>query len=270
MKPYPLEIREQILAAVDAGLRNREIVARFGVSVATIRYYLKLRREGHSLAPRPHSWGRRPSMLGPRELAELDRLRKLHPRASSRELAVLLSEATSLDVSCNVVLYGLSKLGVTRRRLRGSSRPVLPARKPKPYGPISAQEPLLASTRRMYPTDLSDSEWALLEPLIPKTRPGGRPESHTRRELVNAMLYVLRNGCTWRSLPHDLPAWSTVYSYFRKWRLSGLWEQINDALRPQVRSAAGRGTSPRAAIVDSQSARTTEKGGPADTMAGSA
>jgi transposase len=110
-----------------------------------------------------------------------------------------------------------------------------------------------------------DSEWAILEPMIPRTLPGGRPEEWSRRELVNAMFYVLKNGCTWRSLPHDFPPWSTVYSYFRKWRISGLWQQINDALRPRVRKKVGKSATPSAGIMDSQSARTTEKGGPVDT-----
>jgi transposase len=120
-----------------------------------------------------------------------------------------------------------------------------------------------AAERRAYPSDLTDAQWALIEPLIPKCKSGGRPEAHSRRELVNAMLYVLHNGCTWRALPHDLPPWPTVYTYFRQWRMSGLWKGVNDHLRSRVRLAAGRETLPRAAIMDSQSARTTEKGGPA-------
>jgi transposase len=120
-----------------------------------------------------------------------------------------------------------------------------------------------AAERRAYPSDLTDAQWALIEPLIPKCKSGGRPEAHSRRELVNAMLYVLHNGCTWRALPHDLPPWPTVYTYFRQWRMSGLWKGVNDHLRSRVRLAAGRETLSRAAIMDSQSARTTEKGGPA-------
>jgi transposase len=81
------------------------------------------------------------------------------------------------------------------------------------------------------------------------------------------MLYVLHNGCTWRALPHDLPPWSTVYSYFRKWRISGLWREINDQLRSRSRQHAGRAVFPTAAIMDSQSAHTTEKGGLADGTA---
>ena len=116
-------------------------------------------------------------------------------------------------------------------------------------------------SRRAYPTDLTDAQWAILEPLVPAAKPGGRPPIHARRELVNAMLYILRSGEAWRLLPHDLPPWQTVYHYFRLWRDAGIWEQINAALRERVRTEAGRDPTPSGAIIDSQSTKTTEKGG---------
>jgi len=115
--------------------------------------------------------------------------------------------------------------------------------------------------RRAYPSDLSDVEWLLLEPLIPPAKPGGRPREVCIREVVNAISYVLRSGCAWRMLPHDFPAWQTVYGYFREWRKEGVWEEINAALRESVRAQAGRETEPSAAIIDSQSVKTTETKG---------
>jgi transposase len=119
--------------------------------------------------------------------------------------------------------------------------------------------------RPSYPTDLNDDEWAVLELLVPAVKTGGRPADHTRREIVNAILYVLRTGCQWRNLPHDLPRWGTVYTYYRNWRLDGTWPLIHDTLRQQVRQAEGRHPQASAAILDSQSVKTTEKGGRAAT-----
>ena len=114
-------------------------------------------------------------------------------------------------------------------------------------------------TRKAYPSDLSDREWQLLESLLPPPRPGGRPLKYPRREVVNAIRYVLRTGCAWRMLPHDLPLWQTAYHYFRDWRRDGTWERVHAVLRERVRVAEGRDSSPSAAIIDSQSVKTTDK-----------
>jgi len=115
--------------------------------------------------------------------------------------------------------------------------------------------------RQPYPTDLSDVEWQHIEPYLPAPKPGGRPRVHSLREILNAIFYIVRSGCTWRMLPHDLPPWKTVYHYFRLWRQDGTWERINSALRVEVRVAAGREPEPSAAVLDSQSVKTTETPG---------
>lgn len=114
--------------------------------------------------------------------------------------------------------------------------------------------------RQLYPSDMTDAQWQAIAPLIPPAKWGGHPRTVDMREVINGIFYVTRTGCAWRFVPHDLPPWGTVWYYFRRWRKEGVWQQMNDALRTQTRRAAGRKDSPSAAVLDSQSVKTTEKG----------
>jgi len=111
--------------------------------------------------------------------------------------------------------------------------------------------------RKPYPSDVTDAQWEILAPLIPEPGAWSPREPIARREIVNGIFYVLRTGCSWRQMPHDLPNGKTVYYYFRRWKRDGTWEQIMTTLRKQVRSQRGRDPEPSAAIIDSQSIKTS-------------
>jgi len=132
----------------------------------------------------------------------------------------------------------------------------------RPYekGSVGWYFATLPCMRKPYPTDLSDAEWSYIEPHLPVPKEHGRPRIHSPREILDAIFYVLRSGCQWRMLPHDFPRWPTVY-YFRKWRIDGIWERINQAIRERPRVRLQRNPQPSAGIVDSQSVKSSGVGG---------
>ncbi len=122
---------------------------------------------------------------------------------------------------------------------------------------------ILCMTRQAYSTDLTDGQYHKIAEHLPQPKPcgkTGRPREYSSREILNAIFYPLRTGCAWRLLPHDLPPWDTVSGYFRRWKQSGLWQRLPEALRQQVRVQEGRNPPPAAAIVESQTVKTPEKG----------
>ena len=121
--------------------------------------------------------------------------------------------------------------------------------------------PRRRAARRGYWTDLSEAQWAVIAPLVPDAKPGGRPRKASSRELVNAILYALWAGCSWRLLPADFPPWQTVYYYLQRWRREGVWARIHHLMLMADRERVGREPSPTAAIIDSQSVRTADQRG---------
>jgi|SRR5947209_4091936 len=118
--------------------------------------------------------------------------------------------------------------------------------------------------RRAYPYDLTDEQYHLIADLLPTEKPAGAPgrtRSHSNRELLNAILYHLQVGGSWRSLPHDLPHWNSVYTYFRRWSVDGTLERVQEVLRRRLREKVGKKPEPSVTILDSQSVKSTERGG---------
>lgn len=113
----------------------------------------------------------------------------------------------------------------------------------------------------IYPTDLTEEQWAHIEPMLPAPKTGGRPAKHSRREILNAVLYITHAGCPWRFLPRTFPPWSTVYGYFWRWSKVDIWKNVHDELRGLVRTQVGKEVKPTAGILDSQSVKTAEPDG---------
>ncbi len=118
----------------------------------------------------------------------------------------------------------------------------------------------MTKSQQVYPTDLNDTQWLKIRPYVPAEAKTGRPREHSWRMILNGIFYLLQSGCSWRMLPRDLPPWQTVYHYFRLWRQDGTWERLNRLLREKVRLQFGKKRQPSAAILDSQSAKTSEGG----------
>ena len=291
---YPVEVREVAVEAYERGEGSFEAVARrFSIHPGTLKQWRALKNQTGSLDPKePARLGRKPE-LDHQDREFLRQLVEQKPSSVLRELKEELAQVRDKHVSGETVRRTLNQMGIahkrfgdakqaqTRRRLSSEAKTPQKEAPAAPEPAASAQEvtapryqdkdrpttePVFFE-RTPYPSDLTDEEWAILEPLLrPRTR-RGRPRKTPLREIVDAIRYIARTGCQWRYLPHDFPDWQLVARTYYRWLEAGTWEKVNDALREKVRVAEGREPRPTAAIIDSQSVKTTEKGGLEDSMA---
>jgi transposase len=247
-----MALREAIVVALAEGASVRATARQHGVSPSTVRAYRDRLQQTGSVRPTPAP-PRQPLIADGDE--RLLRQMTAYPTASVREHRWHWQQTTGQMIGKDAMAGALRRHGYVQA-------PRAAVRTPKPHTERRASHPppRRPAMRPPYSTDLTDAEWAQLATLVPPPKTGGRP-ARPRREIFDAISYVVRTGCAWRLLPHDFPPWQTVYHYHRLWRKDGTWERIHDALRDQVREREGRQAQPTAAIIDSQSVRTTEKGG---------
>lgn len=203
----------------------------------------------------------RPALLQAQDLRALVELALRMPQSSMDELTREFVRHTGIDVCSATIRKALKKAGVKRvRPPRGAStRAAVQGSAPQRYGYTTAHR------RQAKPggmnTDLTDAEWALVHDLFEREGGRGKPITHARRDIANACMYIVRTGCAWRLLPGNFPPWRAVYSAFRGWARAGTFEAMHDRLRQQWRDRVGKAPEPTAAIIDSQSTRSTPQGG---------
>ncbi len=260
MPRIPVSARK---AAVDAYLSGKgtgeAIAAEFGMTRFSLNRYVRAVRDGVGLEPKPHAGG------APRRMGEKDDdvviafvASRLH--ATLDELREHLARETGTHVSRMTLNRALHRLGIRQAIPAPADQPDEEKPRRYGYGPRHRREKL----GLRYPSSVTDAEWELVHDLFERDG-AGRPPIHGRREMFDAICYVVRSGCAWRMLPKDFPKWQAVYPTFRRWASQGRFEVFHDRMRAMWRTRVGRNPEPTGATIDSQSVKTAEKGGPSDT-----
>lgn len=257
MKATPVSVRRAAVEAYLSGKGSAEAVAaEFGITVISLRRYVRAERDGVGVEPRLPAGGA-PRRMGDEEDQVLLGFLASHPQATIQEIQEHLAKETSTRVSRMTLYRALRRLGIHReKRLSSEQQPANEKPRRYGYGPRHRRENL----NIRYSSSLTEVEWELVHDLFENDGPG-RPPVHGRREMLDAICYVVRSGCAWRMLPQEFPKWQTVYTAFRQWALQGRFEAMHDRLRSLWRERVGKTPEPTAALVDSQSVKTAEKGG---------
>lgn len=249
--------------AVAAYLRNEgsiaEVASRFGVGHNTLHRWVVWTRQYGRPVPVGTQYGRKP-LLDAVGRAALRSVVAEKPDVSVQEIRDFIHDRFGKLPSEMTIRRYMRSEGLVRCKCPRAAREQT-GTKQDSYLPVHRD----GGDRSRYPTSLTDAEWKLVSPLFER-HGAGRPEKYPRRNVLDAIFYVVRSGCAWRLLPKDLPPWPAVYKNFRRWSAAGLFEKMFDQLRAMWREREGRAAEPTGAIIDSQSVKTTEKGGPEDSM----
>ena len=262
--PVPMSKRIKIAAALASGEGVGAIAARLGVSKTTVKRFAEVLTSGGSLEPKQSQTGPAPS-LGAPERAIVERLCREDPQVPVETLAERLSAAMGRGVAVPTLRRFMGRWGIRRVRPASTCLPEASvdgsSQSPsKVYG--YGEQHRRDDDPRRYPSSLTDAEWELIGDIFENASGAGRPEIYPRRSMVDAAIYVVRSGCSWRMLPKDFPPWNHVYVTFRRWSAEGRFVEMQHRLRDMWLEREGLPTQPTEALIDSQTVQTSENGGP--------
>lgn len=261
--PIPKEKRAEVVVDYQARkargeeTSTRKVAAAHGIGEASLKRWLASERRGDGMAPRPPRSGSKPRLNREQQQRAVE-IVLAQPSLRLHEVAAQMSEITGFTVGEAAVRRALARAGIGKRRLVREPREV-PGPDSTRYTDKHRRKPEDRPHRRAYPSDFTDAEWAIVEPLW-RQEAAAVPADHELRDVLDAMRYIGAAGCPWRFLPHDYPPHQTVYAWFERWAREGTQERVNNELRRRLRRREGREDTPSLLIIDSQTAKAREGG----------